>query len=173
RHPVNHVCGRRPVRPFSLSGDDGVTAEVQCLLAADAHAVAHRDAPRLDEIEMPFADVDDDRAWPIGAGEGDLLAKQAGIDARQVEPRNLMPMVIDRTIGGRVPERIEARPKRNPALTRATPEQDRNSRKDASSIDTHGHCPATPQPPVNTAPPRADSRHCGPSHVLTYLPGPV
>src|SRR3984885_6973124 len=142
RHAANHVPGRRPVRPFGLSAYDGVTAEVQRLLAADAHAVAHRHAARLDEIEMPFTDHDDDRAWPIGAGEGDLLAKQAGIDGAQIERGDFVPMVIDRTIGGEigVPKRVEGGPKQSPALACATPEQDRDSRKDAASVDTRGHC---------------------------------
>ncbi len=62
-----------------------------------------------------------------------------------------MPMVIDWTIGGGVPE---ARPERNPALARAPPEQDRNSGKKTSSVDTHGHCSDTPQPLVTAWPQR-------------------
>src|SRR5580693_3200386 len=108
--PVGIQCGH--------SAYDGVTAEVQRLLPADPHCVAHRHAARLDEIEMPFTDHHDDRARPIGTGEGDLTAKHPGIDPTHVEPGDLVPMVIDRAIGGGVPEAI---PEQNPALARATP----------------------------------------------------
>ena len=139
-------AGRRPVRPFGLSAYDGVTAEVQRLLAADAHGVAHRHAAGLDEIQMAFADVDDDRPRPIGAGEGDLPAKHPGIDPTHVEPGDLVPMVIDRAIGGGVPERIECSPERTPALACATPKQDRDPGEKAAAIDTRAHCPDIPSP---------------------------
>jgi len=80
------------------------------------------------------------RVLDLGCGEGDLLAKQARIDPGQVERRDLMPMVVDRAIGDGVPERIVARPERNPALRCATPEQDRDSGKDAAAVDDRGHC---------------------------------
>src|SRR6476659_7670779 len=117
-HPANHVSGRRPVRPFGLSAYDGVTAEVQRLLPADPDGVAHRHAARLDEIEMPFTDHHDDRARPIGTGEGDLTAKHTWIDPTHVERGDLVSMVIDWAIGSAVPE---AGPERNPALARAPP----------------------------------------------------
>ena len=140
RHAANHVCGRRPVRPFGLAADDRRAAKIERFLAADADGVAHCGAARLNEIEPPFADVDDDRPRSVGAGEGDLLAKQAGIDPGEVERRDLMPMVVDRAIGDGVPERIVARPERNPALRCATPEQERDPRKNAAPVDNPVHC---------------------------------
>src|SRR5208282_5253636 len=118
----------------------------------------------------PFADVDDDRPRPVGAGEGDLLAKQARIDPGEVERGNLVPMVVHWAIGDGVPERIVTRPERNPALRCATPEQDRDSGKDAAAVDNRGHCsepsersiqaPKTVVRPISRVCPEATGR-CG------------
>ena len=133
RHPADHVCGRRPMRPFGLPANDGRAAKIERFLPSDADGVASRDAAGLDQIQAPLGDVHDDCPRPVGAGEGDLLAKQARVDPGEVEPGNLVPVVEDRTIGGRrfgISERIEpgpygpprgaAQPPSRPAIPRRT-----------------------------------------------------
>ena len=140
RHSANHVCGRRPVRPFGLSADDGRAAKVKRFLAADAHGVAGRDAGRLEQIQPPLGDVDNDRPGPVGAGEGDLLAKQAGIDPGEVKPGGFVPMVEDRAIGGRERGVMSgrSRPGSVPARVCAAPEQARDSANTAPA-NAPGH----------------------------------
>src|SRR5208282_2385341 len=143
RHSANHVSGRRPVRPFGLSADDRRAAKIERFLTADADRIADCHAAGLNQIQSALDDVHDDRSRSVRTCETDMLAKQAGIDLCQVEGGNFVPLVDDRAIGGPKfggSERIEAGPGRYSAVGCATPEQQRDCRKDATAVDNRGHC---------------------------------
>src|SRR5262249_35743145 len=78
RPALEHLIGRRPIRPLALLRDV-VRARPGEARPADADAVAQGTAAALHQIEEAIAGVDDDGAGRLAAVVGDLLLEVARI----------------------------------------------------------------------------------------------
>src|SRR5262249_10468609 len=78
---LEHLVGRRPIRPLALVGDV-VHARPGEAGTADADAVADRTTAALHQIEHALAGIDDDGARHLGAVVADLLLHEAAVHDR-------------------------------------------------------------------------------------------
>ena len=140
------------MRPLRLAADDRRAAEIQRLLAADADRVAHRHAAGLDEVEPPRRDVDDDRPGPVRSAERDLPAQEIRIDGRGVEARDLVAVVDDRPVAGKIAAASRTAAHRHGARRGAAAQgQERSERcKHSAAVKHRRHSSAIPVSPTNS-----------------------
>src|SRR5262249_34921856 len=81
RTALEHLVGRRPIRPLPLLRDV-MHARPGEAGPADADAVAHRAPVALHQIEEAIAGIDDDGARPLAAVVADFLLEVARVHHR-------------------------------------------------------------------------------------------